>query len=106
MLMRLDTDDSIYTSWFFSQVLSPPACLSGLIAEEEEKGVYRNFLNFLMNDGIYLLDESLDKILELEEPEAEMANTVEWKQRPRSGEAGEGSIIHSTLRKTSALFYV
>lgn len=92
-------------------MLSPPACLSGLvwsglIAEEEEKGVYRNFLNFLMNDGIYLLDESLDKILELEEPEAEMANTVEWKQRPRSGEAGEGSIIHSTLRKTSALFYV
>ncbi|KAL6894677.1 hypothetical protein ACP4OV_008775 [Aristida adscensionis] len=52
------------------------------IAKEEEKGVYLNFLNFLINDSIYLLDESLNKILELKEIEAEMANTVEWERRP------------------------
>ncbi|KAL5582220.1 hypothetical protein UlMin_014662 [Ulmus minor] len=52
------------------------------IAKEEEKGVYLNFLNFLINDSIYLLDESLNKILELKELEAEMANTAEWEQRP------------------------
>ncbi|KAL9258652.1 putative ubiquitin conjugation factor E4, partial [Drosera capensis] len=52
------------------------------IAKEEEKGVYLNFLNFLINDSIYLLDESLKKILELKELEAEMANTVEWETRP------------------------
>ncbi|KAL3526560.1 hypothetical protein ACH5RR_011216 [Cinchona calisaya] len=52
------------------------------IAKEEEKGVYLNFLNFLINDSIYLLDESLNKILELKELEAEMSNTVEWERRP------------------------
>lgn len=52
------------------------------IAKEEEKGVYLNFLNFLINDSIYLLDESLNKILELKELEAEMANSVEWERRP------------------------
>jgi ubiquitin conjugation factor E4 B len=39
-------------------------------------------LNFLINDSIYLLDESLNKILELKEIEAEMANVVEWESRP------------------------
>lgn len=52
------------------------------IAKEEEKGVYLNFLNFLINDSIYLLDESLNKILELKELEAEMSNTQEWERRP------------------------
>ncbi|KAK4601740.1 hypothetical protein RGQ29_011038 [Quercus rubra] len=52
------------------------------IAKEEEKGVYLNFLNFLINDSIYLLDESLNKILELKELEAEMSNTAEWERRP------------------------
>ncbi|KAF7104030.1 hypothetical protein CFC21_104959 [Triticum aestivum] len=52
------------------------------MAKEEEKGVYLNFLNFLINDSIYLLDESLKRILELKEIEAEMANTVAWDSRP------------------------
>ncbi|KAJ0973800.1 hypothetical protein J5N97_015765 [Dioscorea zingiberensis] len=51
------------------------------IARDEEKGVYLNFLNFLINDSIYLLDESLNKILELKELEAEMSNSVEWERR-------------------------
>ncbi|KAI3960816.1 hypothetical protein MKW92_024394 [Papaver armeniacum] len=51
------------------------------IAKEEEKGVYLNFLNFLVNDSIFLLDESLNRILELKEIEKEMANTVEWERR-------------------------
>ncbi|KAF5207571.1 Ubiquitin conjugation factor e4 [Thalictrum thalictroides] len=52
------------------------------IAKEEEKGVYLNYLNFLINDSIYLLDESLNKILELKEMEAEMSNSAEWERRP------------------------
>lgn len=52
------------------------------IAKEEEKGVYLNFLNFLINDSIFLLDESLKKILELKEMETEMSNTAAWEQRP------------------------
>lgn len=52
------------------------------VAQTHEKGVYLNFLNFLINDSIFLLDESLNKIPELKTLEAEMANIAEWEQRP------------------------
>ena len=65
------------------------------IAKEEEKGVYLNFLNFLINDSIYLLDESLNKILELKELEAEMANTAEWEQRPEQERQERTRLFHS-----------
>ncbi|KAI3864814.1 hypothetical protein MKW92_010847 [Papaver armeniacum] len=39
-------------------------------AKEEEKGVYLNFLNFLITDSIYLLDEGFNKIRELKEMES------------------------------------
>jgi len=65
------------------------------IAKEEEKGVYLNFLNFLVNDSIYLLDESLKKILELKELEAEMSNTVEWEQRPAQERQERTRLFHS-----------
>jgi ubiquitin conjugation factor E4 B len=48
----------------------------------EEKGSYLKFLNLLINDSIFLLDESLKKIPELKAMEAEIENTVEWNQRP------------------------
>ncbi|TKY50213.1 ubiquitin conjugation factor E4 [Spatholobus suberectus] len=65
------------------------------IAKEEEKGVYLNFLNFLINDSIYLLDESLNKILELKELEAEMSNTTEWEQRPVQERQERTRLFHS-----------
>ncbi|RVW30459.1 putative ubiquitin conjugation factor E4 [Vitis vinifera] len=65
------------------------------IAKEEEKGVYLNFLNFLINDSIYLLDESLNKILELKELEAEMSNTVEWERRPATERQERTRLFHS-----------
>ncbi|KAL1291560.1 hypothetical protein HN51_060091 [Arachis hypogaea] len=65
------------------------------IAKEEEKGVYLNFLNFLINDSIYLLDESLNKILELKELEAEMSNTAEWERRPLQERQERTRLFHS-----------
>lgn len=65
------------------------------IAKEEEKGVYLNFLNFLINDSIYLLDESLNKILELKELEAEMSNTAEWERRPTQERQERTRLFHS-----------
>ncbi|KAL8124631.1 hypothetical protein AgCh_012326 [Apium graveolens] len=65
------------------------------IAKEEEKGVYLNFLNFLINDSIFLLDESLNKILELKEIEAEMSNTVEWERRPAQERQERTRLFHS-----------
>lgn len=44
--------------------------------------MYLNFLNFLINDSIYLLDESLNRILEMKELEAEISNSAEWERRP------------------------
>ncbi|KAK1648488.1 hypothetical protein QYE76_066293 [Lolium multiflorum] len=66
------------------------------IAKEEEKGVYLNFLNFLINDSIYLLDESLNKILELKEIEAEMANTVAWNSRPAQEREERLRVFHQS----------
>lgn len=65
------------------------------IAKEEEKGVYLNFLNFLINDSIFLLDESLNKILELKELEAEMSNTIEWERRPPQERLERTRLFHS-----------
>lgn len=65
------------------------------IAREEEKGVYLNFLNFLINDSIYLLDESLNKILEMKEVEAEMSNTTEWERRPAQERQERTRLFHS-----------
>ncbi|KAL8471662.1 hypothetical protein ACS0TY_029065 [Phlomoides rotata] len=65
------------------------------IAKDEEKGVYLNFLNFLVNDSIYLLDESLNKILELKELEAEMSNTIEWERRPAQERQERTRLFHS-----------
>lgn len=65
------------------------------IAKEEERGVYLNFLNFLINDSIFLLDESLNKILELKELEAEMANTLEWERRPAQERQERTRLFHS-----------
>lgn len=65
------------------------------IAKEEEKGVYLNFLNFLINDSIYLLDESLNKILEIKELEAEMSNTAEWERRPAQERQERTRLFHS-----------
>ncbi|KAM0865296.1 hypothetical protein ACQ4PT_043365 [Festuca glaucescens] len=66
------------------------------IAKQEEKGVYLNFLNFLINDSIYLLDESLNKIHELKEIEAEMANTVEWNSRPAKEREERLRVFHQS----------
>ena len=52
------------------------------VSQTHQKGVYLNFLNFLINDSIFLLDESLNKIPELKTLEAEMENSVEWGQQP------------------------
>lgn len=65
------------------------------IAKTEEKGVYLNFLNFLVNDSIYLLDESLNKILELKTLEAEMSNTAEWERRSDQERQERTRLFHS-----------
>ena len=57
--------------------------------------MYLNFLNFLVNDSIFLLDESLNKILEIKQIEAEMSNTAEWEQRPAQERQDRTRLFHS-----------
>ncbi|XP_058102759.1 uncharacterized protein LOC131246541 [Magnolia sinica] len=71
------------------------------IAREEEKGVYLNFLNFLINDGIYLLDENLNKIPEVKGIEAEMANTAEWERRPAQERQDRTRTMHQRKAEMS-----
>jgi ubiquitin conjugation factor E4 B len=75
------------------------------IAKEEEKGVYLTFLNFLINDSIYLLDESLNKILELKELEAEMSNTAEWERRPAQERQERTRLFHSQENVSLTFFF-
>ncbi|KAG0558710.1 hypothetical protein KC19_10G048000 [Ceratodon purpureus] len=51
------------------------------IAMKEEKGSYLKFLNLLINDSIFLLDESLKKIPELKEMEVQLSEE-QWSRRP------------------------
>lgn len=94
---RMETSESIFLDNIFFFCTHFYRCIFHIfwqIAKEEEKGVYLNFLNFLINDSIYLLDESLNKILELKEIEAEMANTVEWERRPAQEREERLRIFH------------
>ncbi|XP_071696746.1 probable ubiquitin conjugation factor E4 [Rutidosis leptorrhynchoides] len=43
------------------------------ISKDEEKGGYLNFLTFVINDSIFLLNESMNKVSELKTLEAEMS---------------------------------
>ncbi|PRQ32515.1 putative aminoacyltransferase, E1 ubiquitin-activating enzyme [Rosa chinensis] len=65
------------------------------VAKEEEKGVYLNYLNFLINDSIYLLDNSFKTILEHKQLEAEMSNNADWKRRPARERKEKARLFHS-----------
>ena len=68
----------IYLIYLFSKVfdvlyhLTSKVVFFKLIAMKQEKGSYLKFLNLLINDSIFLLNESLMKIPDLEEMEVQL----------------------------------
>ena len=52
-----------------------------------DPGFYIRFINMLINDAIYLLDESLKKLPEIKELEAAMDNAAEWAAQVRASAA-------------------
>ena len=68
----------IYSIYLFSEVfdvlyhLTSKVVFFKLIAMKQEKGSYLKFLNLLINDSIFLLNESLMKIPDLEEMEVQL----------------------------------
>ncbi|KAL6205243.1 hypothetical protein ACLB2K_022505 [Fragaria x ananassa] len=75
------------------------------VAKEEEKGIYLNFLNFLMNDSIYLLDEGFKTIIEHKQLEAEM-NTAAWSHVPEHERKEKTRLFHSqeNIIRTNMIF--
>jgi hypothetical protein len=51
------------------------------IVLHREADWFVRFVNLLMNDTTYLLDESLRKLIEIHEIQTEMANTAQWNAR-------------------------
>lgn len=41
------------------------------------------FINMLMNDTTFLLDESMDALKRIHEVQEEMSNTATWEQQPQ-----------------------
>lgn len=63
------------------------------VALQEEGSFYLKFLNMLINDAIYLLDESVKKLPEVRETLKAMSNTGSWQAQPeREREEREASL--------------
>ena len=52
--------------------------------QEGGRGLYMQFCNMLINDSIYLLDESLKKVEDIREIELQKKRHTEWNQLPPS----------------------
>eukprot|EP00873_Tetraselmis_striata_P001321 jgi/Tetstr1/421585/TSEL_012529.t1 len=53
------------------------------VGEEEGRGLYRQFAHMLLNDAIYLLDESLKQLPQMKEIETAMADAAAWSALPQ-----------------------
>eukprot|EP00899_Mesostigma_viride_P025855 jgi/Mesvir1/6454/Mv19535-RA.1 len=54
------------------------------VAKEAESGFYLRFLNYILNDAIYLLDESLKRLAYIRDLENEMADAATWAAQPEN----------------------
>ena len=81
----------IYFIYLFSKVfdvlyhLTSKVVFFKLIAMKQEKGSYLKFLNLLINDSIFLLNESLMKIPDLEEMEVQLGEEQLKKDMRENG---------------------
>lgn len=54
------------------------------------------FVNMLINDTTFLLDESLDSLKSINETQQLMANVAEWEALPRVSHLCHGTRAHMT----------
>lgn len=50
------------------------------------------FVNMLMNDTTFLLDESLDCLKRIHEIQEAMQNMEEWERQPKVGQGSDGGV--------------
>ena len=59
---------------------------------------YLRFLNMLINDGIYLLDEAMKCLNEIRDTELEMADTTRWEAQPQQQRQEREATFRGTER--------
>eukprot|EP00963_Diacronema_lutheri_P009923 scaffold938_cov334-Pavlova_lutheri.AAC.43 len=69
------------------------------VALEREGSFYLKFLNMLINDAIYLLDESVKKLPEVRQTLQAMSNSAAWQAQP----ARERDEREASLRQTEQI---
>ncbi len=52
-------------------------------SQDDGRGLYLQFANMLINDSIYLLDESLKQLPTMQEIHTQMSDEVAWEARPQ-----------------------
>lgn len=63
-----------------------------IIEMSKDFDFFTKFVNLLMNDTTYLLDEGLAKLIDIKNIQSEMADTNTWNAKPqvRYGKEGKG----------------
>ncbi len=70
-------------SQILKNVWNDPSHRLKFIAESKDKEYFVKFVNLLMNDTTYLLDEGLTKLSDIRNLENEMENEAEWRAKPQ-----------------------
>ena len=65
---------------------------------KEDPEFYTRFLNMLINDAIYLLDESMKKLPEVRQMETDMQDQASWAARPQQERQERESAFRQTRR--------
>ncbi|KAL3862635.1 hypothetical protein ACJMK2_008589, partial [Sinanodonta woodiana] len=72
-----------HISCIFKMLWTVPSHQIKIIEEANSGKQFVKFVNMLMNDTTFLLDESLDCLKRIHEAQDEMDNKVEWEKKPR-----------------------
>ncbi|KAI8149698.1 ubiquitin elongating factor core-domain-containing protein [Fennellomyces sp. T-0311] len=80
-------------SHIMKTIWNHPAHRSKLREESKNHELFTRFVNMLMSDVTYLLDESLSKLSEIHQIQTEMDDTATWEaQQPQQRQEREGNL--------------
>ncbi|KAK9722707.1 Ubiquitin conjugation factor E4 [Basidiobolus ranarum] len=72
------------------------------LAQESGSEMFVRFINLLINDTTYLLDEGLSKLSEIHTIQKEMADTVAWNQRPNQERTERETLLQQDERQAQS----
>ncbi|ORX94013.1 hypothetical protein K493DRAFT_315713 [Basidiobolus meristosporus CBS 931.73] len=72
------------------------------LVKESRSETFVRFVNLLINDTTYLLDEGLSKLAEIHTIQKEMANTEAWNQRPNQERSEREALLQQDERQAQS----